>query len=155
SSWHRGVPRRRSAQAHEHAERAKDARWRYLIRNRDFISALVGLSEIYEKDREVWAQRLDAFLCRWGILYIGPELWLTLADIRRSKRSVVLRLLEAFSDCVLSPAVVPQLDGDDTRLVLSIDLRHPLDVLEALVTNELRDAHGRSDGRRRRIDKAE
>src|SRR5262249_20829545 len=144
--------RRSDGQAY--AQKAKEARWRYLARNPRFRSELATLSDTHGD--ESYGVNLEAFLKRWGFNLIGDELILTFGVAKdRMSADEITEFLEAFGSSALSWAVVARESDDDTKLLLEIDLRHPLDALEALISAELREAVGDKAKQRRRLDKVD
>ena len=151
------MPRRKPSEAEEQAHKAKNARWRYAIRNPNFRSELRTVSDLHDSNREAFKVKFDELLRKWGFHYIRGEILLLLTSFDPLSQEET-DFLEAYSDLVLSYPVLARETDQDHILLLEIDLNNPLDLLVAGVEEELRWAvEERQEGPRgrRRLDKAD
>jgi hypothetical protein len=156
------MPRRGASQASESTRKAKDSRWRYLLRNPEFrgelaaVSRLAALADHSQRRVRLFDERFEALLKKWGFSYLNLELLLMYHQLRRHPVHEIVTTLDSAGDYVLSfPVSADERGDDDFLLRLQVDLRHPLDVLMAHVEEELQDAIGDRPRQRRRLDKVD
>jgi len=127
------MTRRRGQQALQEAERAKDARWRYAVRNPTFRSELRELSELFQVDSKEARKKYRAFLLKWRFQDISETVvrGFTRPDLTTDEERLLY--LDSSRWGILSRPVVAMSDpSEDMPWVgFIVDTSHPRDVLLA------------------------
>jgi len=169
------MPHRKGPKAEADAAKARESRWRYLLRHPEFRAALNELRRHY-RDGGGYGQEEKDFLDKWE-LYCIPEILqpylrnyltedLCLETIERYESFFQLKDGDFIGCPVLAgdPWDIhewndPPFPGSRPGVFLEIlvDLRYPLDLLVTLIEQEIRTARQKSTRprQRRRLDKLE
>jgi hypothetical protein len=154
------MPRKKAVQAADESARAQESRWRYLVRNPEFLNGLRALAKhrtpetihVIEQPEELFA-----FAKKWAVLWLVVEeaICTLVKDPNAELQSHGAYLLEANPPVSIETereTFSPDSDHDpDPSLItghvvyIKVDLTHPLDTLLPLIERELRQFANRND----------
>ncbi len=150
------MTRRKGHQALREIERAKDARWRYAIRNPTFREEIRELSRLFEAKDKTSEKRFQVFKAKWRFERIDPKIvrGLIYAQIRTDEELTLY--LDAHRWRILSVPVFPI--GEPTEntpwVTFIVDTSQPRDLLLAWFEGALEIVMPKRAARRR-SDKAD
>lgn len=147
------MSRKKAHEATLQAQRAQEARWRYLLRNPNFRKDLRDLSRLQGdlQHTENFFKLSEEIQDRWGLLWIPGEAIRRSFYLESPEDSFDLERFGAEWGVAYSPVAVTEL-RKNRFLFLRADLQHPVEDLLPLIEKELREATQGRHQRRRRLD---
>src|SRR5215471_16175705 len=140
------MPRRKPSQARREIDKARNAQWRYCLRNPAFRADLLKISQLYRRPSKTpeaikqFQDSFSAFLAHWRLAYVPGEI----LEVYPNLGSDLIGYCEAYGHVSAYPTVQHAVEveetDDDHVLLLKIDLTHPLDLLMGAIEAELREA---------------
>ncbi len=147
------MPRKKVRTAAAKAQKAQEARWRYLLRNPAFHEDLQKLHRLHRKGADIkkWIDELERIADKWGFLRIPPYVAAMLPFLDFPSG------VESFgAEWGLSYSPVATTELKENRFLFSrVDLDHPLEDLLPLIEKELRYVYQSRPRRRKRFDKVD
>jgi hypothetical protein len=155
------MPRKKAVQAADESAKAQESRWRYLVRNPEFLKSLRALAK-YRTPETIHVierpEELSAFAKKWAVPWSGmleEAIYALVRNPNADLQSHGAYLLEANPPVsieterqVFSPD--SEHDPDPSfvtgrAVYIRVDLTHPLDTLLPLIERELRQFAKRND----------
>jgi hypothetical protein len=143
-----GMPRKRSSYAEAMAQKAQESRWKYLVRNPDFMDDLNRLHQFYRKKNhnlkkvfdgritKLWFRKCERVCEKYGIARLPLSVIPNLPAMDRA-------VLESYGT-EWGIDYIPVMTGEPKEnrfLFFRVDLNHPVDDLLPLIEEQLREVY--------------